>query len=115
MLLSIAYFVLGRLLRALAPSAGSDWLATDLWIRGFARDGCATHNGKVQVERLAPRTLGLVGPVLAQDADQLLEAIASLGPGGPITLNLAEVTSIDEGGMAAIRQAATRRTTSEGC
>jgi hypothetical protein len=32
MLLSIAYFVLGRLLRALVPSAGSDRLATDLWI-----------------------------------------------------------------------------------
>ncbi|HEV8683139.1 MAG TPA: STAS domain-containing protein [Actinomycetota bacterium] len=62
----------------------------------------------MQVERLAPRTLGLVGPVLAEDADRLLEAIASLGPGGPTTLNLAEVTSIDEGGMAAIRRAATK-------
>src|SRR6266508_4846031 len=51
--------------------------------------------------------LGLVGPVLAEDADRLLEAIASLGPGGPITLNLAEVTSIDEGGLVAIRRAAT--------
>jgi anti-anti-sigma regulatory factor len=61
----------------------------------------------VQVERLAPRTLGLVGPVLAEDADRMLEAIASLG-GGPITLNLADVTSIDEGGTAAIRQAATK-------
>jgi anti-anti-sigma regulatory factor len=62
----------------------------------------------VQVERLAPRALGLVGPVLAEDADRLLEAIASLGPGGPITLNLAEVTSIDEGGIVAIRRAATK-------
>jgi hypothetical protein len=60
----------------------------------------------VQVELLAPRTLGLVGPVLAEDADRLLEAIASLAPGGPITLNLT-VTSLDEGGIVAIRRAAT--------
>jgi hypothetical protein len=62
----------------------------------------------VQVELLAPRTLGLVGPVLAEDADRLLEAIASLAPGGPITLDLTEVTSIDEGGIVAIRRAATK-------
>jgi ABC-type transporter Mla MlaB component len=62
----------------------------------------------VQVELLAPRTLGLVGPVLAEDADRLLEAIASLAPGGPITLDLTEVTSIDQGGVAAIRRAATK-------
>jgi len=61
----------------------------------------------VQVELLAPRTLGLIGPVLAEDADRLLEGIASLAPGGPIILNLTEVTSIDEGGIVAIRRAAT--------
>jgi hypothetical protein len=61
----------------------------------------------VQVELLAPRTLGLVGPVLAEDADRLLEAIASLAPGGPITLSLTGVTWIDEGGIVAIRRAAT--------
>ena len=44
---------------------------------------------------------------MAEDADQLLDAIASVGPGGPISLNLTGVTSIDEGGIAAIRQAAT--------
>jgi anti-anti-sigma regulatory factor len=75
---------------------------------GFARGGLATHNGRVQVELLAPRTLGLVGPVLAEDADRLLEAIATFASGGPITLNLAEVTSIDEGGIVAIRRAATK-------
>lgn len=62
----------------------------------------------MQVELLAHRTLGLVGPVLAEDADRLLEAMASVGPGGPITLDLSGVTSIDEGGIAAIRLAATR-------
>ncbi len=61
----------------------------------------------MQVELLAARTLGLIGQVLAEDADRLLEAIASLAPGGPITLNLAEVTSIDEGGIVALRRAAT--------
>ncbi len=61
----------------------------------------------MQVELLALRTLALVGPVLAEDADRLLEAIASVGPGGPITLDLIGVTSIDEGGIAAIRLAAT--------
>lgn len=61
----------------------------------------------MQVELLAPRTLGLVGPVLAEDADRLLGAMASVGPGGPITLNLSRVTSIDEGGIGAIRLAAT--------
>ncbi len=61
----------------------------------------------MQVELLAPRTLGLVGPVLTEDADRLLEAIVALAPGGPITLNLTELTSIDEGGIVAIRQAAT--------
>lgn len=66
------------------------------------------HNGKVQFELLAPRTLGLIGPVLAEDVDRLLEAIANLAPGGPITLNLAEVPSIDEGGVVAIRRAATK-------
>ena len=59
----------------------------------------------MQVKLLAPRTLGLFGPVLADDADQLLDAIASVGPGGPISLNLTGVTSIDEGGIAAIRLA----------
>lgn len=62
----------------------------------------------MQVELLAPRTLGLVGPVLAEDADQLLEAIANVAPGGPITLNLTGVTSIDEGGVVAIRRASTK-------
>ena len=62
----------------------------------------------MQVELLAPRTLGLVGPVLAEDADQLLDAIANVAPGGPITLNLTGVTSIDEGGVVAIRRAATK-------
>jgi len=62
----------------------------------------------VQVELLAPRTLGLIGPVLAEDADRLLDAIASLAPGGPITLDLTGVTSIDEGGVAAIRRRAPR-------
>jgi len=62
----------------------------------------------VQVELLAPRTLGLVGPVLAEDADRLLDAIANVAPGGPITLNLTGVTSIDEGGVVAIRRAATK-------
>ena len=61
----------------------------------------------MQIKLLAPRTLGLFGPVLAEDADQLLDAIASVGPGGPISLNLTGVTSIDEGGIAAIRLAAT--------
>ncbi len=62
----------------------------------------------MQVDLLAPRTLGLVGPVLAEDADRLFEAIASLAPGGPITLELTGVTSIDEGGVVAIRRAATK-------
>ncbi len=62
----------------------------------------------MQFELLAPRTLGLIGPVLAEDADLLLEAIASLAPGGPISLDLTEVTSIDEGGVVAIRRAATK-------
>jgi STAS domain len=62
----------------------------------------------VEVERLAPRTLGLLGPVLAEDADRLRQTIADLGPGGPITLNMAEVTSIDEGGILAIRRAAAK-------
>jgi hypothetical protein len=66
----------------------------------------ADHNGRVQVKVLASRTLGLFGRVLAEDADQLLEATASVGPGGPISLNLTGVTSIDEGGIAAIRLAA---------
>jgi len=61
----------------------------------------------VQVKVLAPRTLGLFGRVLAEDANQLLDAIASVGPGGSISLNLTGVTSIDEGGIAAIRLAAT--------
>lgn len=51
------------------------------------------------------RCLGLIGPVLAEDAGRLLEAIADISPGGPITLNLAEVTSIDEGGILAMRRA----------
>jgi len=46
--------------------------------------------------------------VLAEDADQLLDAIANVAPGGPITLNLTGVTSIDEGGVVAIRRAATK-------
>ena len=62
----------------------------------------------MQFELLAPRTLGIIGPVLAEDADLLLEAIASLAPGGPISLDLTEVTSIDEGGVVAIRRAATK-------
>jgi len=62
----------------------------------------------VQCELLAPRTLGLIGPVLTEDADLLLEAIASLAPGGPISLDLTEVTSIDEGGVVAIRRAAAK-------
>ena len=70
--------------------------------------GRATHNGKVQFELLDPRTLGIIGPVLAEDADPLLEAIANLAPGGPISLDLTEVTSIDEGGVVAIRRAATK-------
>lgn len=51
--------------------------------------------------------MGLVGRVLAEDADRLLEAITNLGPGGPITLDLGRVSSIDEGGIGAIRRAAT--------
>jgi anti-anti-sigma regulatory factor len=73
---------------------------------GLCPASLSDHNGRVQVDLLAPRTLGLVGPVLAEDADLLLEAIASLAPGGPITLDLSEVTSIDEGGIEAIRRAA---------
>ena len=46
--------------------------------------------------------------MLAEDADQLLDAIANVAPGGPITLNLTGVTSIDEGGVVAIRRAATK-------
>ncbi len=45
--------------------------------------------------------------MLAEDADRLLKAMASVGSGGPITLDLSGVTSIDEGGIAAIRLAAT--------
>jgi hypothetical protein len=91
-----------------APSATGEYSAGHRSLdSGFARGGRATHNGRVQVELLARRTLGLVGPVLAEDADRLLEAIASLAPGGPITLNLTQMTSIDEGGIVAIRRAAT--------
>ncbi len=61
----------------------------------------------MQVKLLAPRTLGLFGPVMAEDADQLLHAMARVGPGGPVSLNLTGVTSIDEGGIAAIRLAST--------
>lgn len=82
-----------------------DWRSLD---SGFAWGGRATHNGKVQFELLAPRSLGLIGPVLAEDTDLLLEAIARLAPGGPISLDLTEVTSIDEGGVVAIRRAATK-------
>jgi ABC-type transporter Mla MlaB component len=80
---------------------------TDPQIRRFAPGGQPTQNGRVQINLLAPRTLALFGPLLAEDADQLLDAIASVGPGGPISLNLTGVTSIDEGGIAAIRLAAT--------
>ena len=66
----------------------------------------------MQVKLLAPRTLGLFGPVLAEDADQLLDAIASVGPGGPISLNLTGVTSIDEDAALHPRPRAFLRTTS---
>jgi hypothetical protein len=55
-----------------------------------------------------PAPWGLIGPVLAEDVDRLLEAIASLAPGAPISLDLTEVTSIDEGGVVAIRRAGTK-------
>jgi anti-anti-sigma regulatory factor len=59
----------------------------------------------VQVEFRGPRTFGLLGPLANEDADQLLDAMAGVGSGGPITLDLTGVTSIDDGGVAAIRGA----------
>jgi anti-anti-sigma regulatory factor len=49
--------------------------------------------------------LGLLGPVASEDGDRLCDAMAAVGPGGPITLDLTGVTSIDDGGVAAIRRA----------
>lgn len=59
----------------------------------------------MQVEFRAPRTLGLLGPLASEDAEQLIDAMAAVGPGGPITLDLTGVTSIDDGGVAAMRGA----------
>ena len=44
----------------------------------------------------------------AGDRDQLVEAVSTLGPGGPITLDFEGVTSIEEGGLEALRQAIIR-------
>jgi len=62
----------------------------------------------VHIKLLSSRSLGLIGPLAAEDRDQLVEAFSSLGPGGPITLDFEGVTSIEEGGMEALRQATTR-------
>jgi len=69
------------------------------------RIGTLADNPPMQVEFRAPRTLGLLGPLASEDAAQLLDAMAAVGPGGPVTLDLTGVTSIDEGGVAAMRQA----------
>lgn len=65
----------------------------------------SSDNRAVQVEFRAARTLGLLGPLASEDADRLLDAMAAVGPGGPITLDLTGVTSIDEGGVDAVRGA----------
>ena len=49
-----------------------------------------------------------MGPLAAGDRDQLVEAVSTLGPGGPITLDFEGVTSIEEGGLEALRQAIIR-------
>jgi ABC-type transporter Mla MlaB component len=52
-----------------------------------------------------PRSLGLVGELHAEDADRLLDAVATLGPGRSIAFDLTGVTSIEEGGIVALREA----------
>src|SRR6266542_777247 len=66
------------------------------------------ENSRVHIKLLSSRSLGLVGPLAAEDREKLVEAISSLGPGGPITLDFEGVTSIEEGGMEALRQAISR-------
>lgn len=63
------------------------------------------ENLRLHIEPLRSRSLGLIGRLAAKDRDQLVEAISTLGPGGPITLDFEGVTSIDEGGMEALRLA----------
>ena len=62
----------------------------------------------MHLKLLPAPSLGLMGPLAAEDRDQLVEAISTLGPGGPITLDFQGVTSIQEGGMEALRQAIIR-------
>lgn len=66
------------------------------------------ENPRVHIKLLRARSLGLIGALAAEDRDQLVEAISTLGSGGPVTLDFRGVTSIEEGGMDALRQAIIR-------
>jgi anti-anti-sigma regulatory factor len=81
--------------------AGTGWQHVD-------HQGRRIENPRVHIEVLRSRSLGLIGALGAEDKDQLVEAMSTLGPDGPITLDFKGVTSIDEGGVEALRQAINR-------